>query len=188
MTADTLTLLERIARGDRAAASECIRHYSGLVWSLARRRLANEADAEEAVQDIFLELWRQAGRYDPRRGEEVTFVSLLARRRLVDRLRKSAREPERTGLDEAEGRLCEDGRHTLEQSVDARRALAVLETLAPEQKTIIHLSSWHGLSHGDIAERTGMPLGTVKSHLRRGLMKVRERLGEAAAGTDGAST
>lgn len=186
-------LLQRIARGDREAVSECIRTYSGLVWSLARRHLSNEADAEEAVQDIFLQLWSQAKRFDPRRGEEVTFVSVLARRRLVDRLRKLGREPKRASLDEVhaeqhEAGLCEDGRRTLERSAEVRRVLAVLETLEPKQREIIHLSSWLGLSHGAIAERTGLPLGTVKSHLRRGLMSVRERLGEAAVTADGANT
>ncbi len=188
MSGTSHSLLQRIARGDRAAASECIATYSGLVWSLARGRLANEADAEEAVQDIFMQLWRQAGRYDPARGEEATFVSLLARRRLVDRLRKQGRTPSTTSLDEAELQLSEDGREVLERSADVRRVRAVLQTLEPKQREIIHLSSWLGLSHGAIAERTGLPLGTVKSHLRRGLMKVREQLGEAGAVADGATS
>jgi RNA polymerase sigma-70 factor (ECF subfamily) len=115
----------------------------------------------------------------------VTFVSLLARRRLVDRLRKQGRRPETTSLDQAEPHLGDDGQALLERSADVRRVRAVLETLEPRQREIIHLSSWLGLSHGAIAERTGMPLGTVKSHLRRGLMKVREQLGEAPAAADG---
>lgn len=181
MTPSSRSVLQRIAGGDREAASECIATYSGLVWSLARARLANEADAEEAVQDIFMQLWRQAGRFDPSRGEEVTFVSLLARRRLADRLRKQARTPATAPLDEAEAQLSEDGREVLERSADVRRVRAVLGTLEPKQREVIHLSSWLGLSHGAIAERTGIPLGTVKSHLRRGLMKIREQLGEAVA-------
>jgi RNA polymerase sigma-70 factor (ECF subfamily) len=184
---ESLSLLQRIASGDRAAASECIDAYSGLVWSLARRRLVNEADAEEAVQDIFMQLWRQAGRFDPSRGEEVTFVSVLARRRLVDRLRRQGRRPATTPLDEAELQLGEDGCEVLERSADVRRVRAILDTLEPKQREIIHLSSWLGLSHGAIAERTGLPLGTVKSHLRRGLMKVREQLVEARAAADGAT-
>ena len=181
------SLLQRIARGDRAAASECIATYSGLVWTLARQRLANEADVEEAVQEIFMQLWRQADRFDPAQGEEVTFVSLLARRRLVDRMRKQARVPVSASLDEVGSQLSEDGREVLERSADVRRVRAVLETLEPKQREIIHLSSWLGLSHGAIAERTGLPLGTVKSHLRRGLMKVREQLGEAKAVADRAT-
>ena len=178
MTAEP-TLLQRVARGERAAATACIECYSGLVWSLARRHLGNPADAEDAVQDIFLQLWRQAGRFDPAHGEEVTFVSMLARRRLVDRLRRARREPERATLEDAEHVLSEDGRRTLERSAEVERVLGVLEALDPKQREVIHLSSWLGLSHGAIAQRTGLPLGTVKSHLRRGLIRIRERLGEA---------
>jgi RNA polymerase sigma-70 factor (ECF subfamily) len=181
------TLLQRVARGDRAAATACIETYRGLVWSLARRRLANPADAEDAVQDIFMQLWRQAGRFDPERGEEVTFVSVLARRRLVDRLRRQQREPEPASLEDAERVLSDDGHRVLERSAEIGRVMNVLEKLEPKQREVIHLSSWLGLSHGAIAERTGLPLGTVKSHLRRGLMNIRERLGEARAGTEGAN-
>ena len=191
------SLLQRIARGDRSAASECIATYSGLVWSLARKQLTNEADTEDAVQDIFIQLWRQADRFDPGVAGEATFVSMLARRRLVDRYRKAQREPRQADLDDNDAQLnaqmyqsglCEDGRQTLERSVEVSRVLALIDTLEPKQREIIHLSSWLGLSHGDIATRTGLPLGTVKSHLRRGLMKVREQLGEAAGGADGAMT
>jgi len=179
-------VLQRLAAGDRAAATECIDTYGGLVWSLARRYLGNEADAEEAVQDIFMQLWRRAGRFDPAKAGEDTFVAMIARRRLVDRLRRRSREPERVSLVAVETELCEDGRRTLERSADVRQVLALLDTLEPKQREVIHLSSWLGLSHGDIAERTGLPLGTVKSHLRRGLMKVRERLGESSTAADGA--
>lgn len=186
-------LLQRIAQGDRQAASECIATYSGLVWTLARKTLPNEADAEEAVQEIFIQLWRQAGRFDPAIAGESTFVSMIARRRLIDRVRKEQRRPVSASLEAAEANneltgLCEDGRETLEQSAEVSQVLALIETLEPKQREIIHLSSWLGLSHGDIARRTGLPLGTVKSHLRRGLMNVRERLGEAAEGTNRATT
>ncbi len=83
----TDTLLQRIAGGDRSAVAACIDTYSGLVWSLARRFLQNEADAEETVQEIFLELWEKAARFDPGVAGEVTFVSMIARRRLIDRRR-----------------------------------------------------------------------------------------------------
>lgn len=195
---DAPTLLQRVARGDREAASECISTYSGLVWSLARRFISIEADAEDAVQDIFIQLWRQAGRFDPAVAGETTFVSMIARRRLIDRLRKARRAPDSSSLDRVHDAapgtemaipgLCEDGRDTLERSAEVGRVLALIETLEPKQREIIHLSSWLGLSHGDIARQTGLPLGTVKSHLRRGLMKVREQLGEAAGNANGATT
>ena len=90
MTAEP-TLLERIGRGDRTAVAECIDTYGGLVWSLARQFQANEADAEESVQEIFMEIWTRANRYDAGKASEATFISMLARRRLIDRIRRQQR-------------------------------------------------------------------------------------------------
>ena len=174
-------LLERIGRGDRAAVGECIDKYSGLVWSLARRFIANEADAEEAVQEIFLELWARADRYDRRRSGEATYISMLARRRLIDQLRKSGREPDRAPLQDVEQTLSRDGHLALEASAETRRIMNIMDSMNPEQRQVVHMSAWLGMSHAAIAERTSMPLGTVKSHLRRGIMKIREQLGERGA-------
>ena len=186
--ADEATLLERIHRGDREAVALCIDRYSGLVWSLANRFIANPADAEEAVQDIFMELWSKAGRFDPGRAAEVTFVSMLARRRLIDHIRRQRREPAREALDSVAHTLSEDGHRALEASADTRRVLEVIGTLQPEQQQVIHMASWLGMSHGAIAEQTGMPLGSVKSYLRRGLQRVRETLGKTTHAPDGATT
>jgi RNA polymerase sigma-70 factor (ECF subfamily) len=179
-------LLPLLAAGDRAAASACIERYSGLVWSLARRYLSNDADAEEAVQDIFMHLWRQAGTFDRKRAAEVTFVSLLARRRLIDRFRRQGRRPQLEPLAAAESVLCDKGLRVLEQSLELQRVEEALQGIEPRQREVIHLSAWLGLTHQDIAERLDMPLGTVKSHLRRGLIRVREALGEEGAAKNGA--
>lgn len=175
MTASTL---EKIAQGDRNAVAECIETYSGLVWSLSRRFLRNHADAEEVVQEIFMELWEKADRFDSRVAGEATFISMVARRRLIDKRRKLNREPDSQPLDEVEHALCEDGQKVLEASAETQRVLAVLKTLQPEQQEVINMSSWLGMSHGAIAEQTGIPLGTVKSYLSRGLTTIRDALGE----------
>ena len=172
------TTLQRIAAGDRQAVAECIETYSGLVWSLSRRFLSNEADAEEAVQEIFMELWERAASYDPEKAGEATFVSMLARRRLIDRRRKLDREPLSEPLDEMEPALSEDGQRVLEASAETQRVVDVLRTLKPEQQEVINMSSWLGMSHGAIAKETGIPLGTVKSYMTRGLTKIRDALGE----------
>ncbi len=172
------TTLQRIAAGDRKAVAECIETYSGLVWSLSRRFLANEADAEEAVQEIFMELWQRASTYDPEKAGEATFVSMLARRRLIDRRRKLDREPMSEPLDEMQPALSEDGQRVLEASAETQRVVEVLKTLKPEQQEVINMSSWLGMSHGAIAKETGIPLGTVKSYMTRGLTKIRDALGE----------
>lgn len=170
--------LERIAQGDRDAVAECIETYSGLVWSLSRRFLSNQSDAEEVVQEVFMELWETADRFDSALAAEVTFVSMVARRRLIDKRRKLNREPDSQSFDEVEHALSEDGQKVLEDSAETQRVLAIIETLKPEQQEVINMSSWLGMSHGAIAEQTGIPLGTVKSHLSRGLTTIRAALGE----------
>ena len=94
----SITLLARVARGDEDAVSACMDRFGGLVWSLARRYLRNDAEAADAVQEIFIELWQNAKRYDPERGSEETFVAVLTRRRLIDRLRKLKRQPRAASL------------------------------------------------------------------------------------------
>jgi len=183
---DGSSLFHRIAQGDAQAVETCIERYGGLVWHLARRHLSahgdDQGDAEDAVQEIFTSLWRTAGRYDPARSSEATFVSMIARRRLVDRWRQRARQPTLVDADALEIAGTDgDG----EQAAEFARVRAILSELPADQYRVIHLSLWLGLSHGAIATRTGLPLGTVKSHLRRGLTAVRERLGvhpDAAAG------
>ncbi len=148
------------------------------MWSLACRFLPNEADAEEAVQEIFLELWEKADRFDPDVAAEATFVSMIARRRLIDRRRKLAKEPVAEPLDEVEVSLSEDAQGVLEANAEMERVIAALRTLKPEQQEVINMASWLGMSHGAIAEQTGIPLGTVKSYVTRGLGTIRQVLGE----------
>ena len=180
------SLLERIANGDRNAVALCIQRYSGLVWSLARRFIANEADAEEAVQDVFIELWSKAKRFDAQKSGEATFVSLVARRRLIDRARREQRVPDSQPLADAEHLLSRDGHAIIEASAETRRIMNVLESMNPDQQQVVRMSTWLGMTHQAIADQTHLPLGTVKSHLRRGLSRIREQLGITA--TDGAGT
>ena len=174
----TASLLQRISNGDQSAVADCIETYSGLVWSLARRFLPKEADAEETVQEIFLELWEKAYRYEPGVAGEVTFVSMIARRRLIDRRRKLASEPVAESLDEVEHSLSEDTQGVLEASAEMERVVEIIRTLKPEQQEVINMASWLGMSHGAIARQTGIPLGTVKSYVARGLSTIRKVLGE----------
>lgn len=181
-------VLPRVAAGDASAVAECIDRYGGLVWSLARRFLPASGDAEDAVQEIFMSLWRQAGRFDPARGSEVAFVAVLSRRRLIDRQRALARE-RRGGPGESQTAL----EHAADPSpmaervegiLDAGRARDALARLKPEQQRVIALAVLDGLSHPEVAQRTGLPLGTVKTHSRRGLLRLRRLLaGEPETGS-----
>jgi RNA polymerase sigma-70 factor, ECF subfamily len=175
-------LLPRIAEGDRTAIRECIARYGGLVWSLARR--AAPSDAEDAVQEIFLDLWKSAARYDVRLGSEITFVATIARRRLVDRRRQRARRPETESLTDTSSAAASiaSGNVPPEMGAEAALAARALDQLRPEQRQVLILTACHGLSHEEVATTTGMPLGTVKAHARRGLIRVREALGELPVG------
>ncbi len=170
-------LLPRVANGDRAAIRECIQRYGGLVWSLAKRASASPEDAEDAVQEIFVDLWKSAPRFDPRLGQEATFVATIARRRLVDRRRQRNRRPETEPISQVAPMT--SGGIAPELGVEAAKAAQALDQLRPEQKQVLVLTTLHGLSHEEVATSTGMPLGTVKAHARRGLLRVREVLGEA---------
>ena len=97
---DSGALLPRIAAGEPGAAGQLMETYGNLVWSIARRMLGNGSDTEDAVQDTFIELWRHAGRFNPAKGAEVAFVSTIARRRVVDRVRRRHRRPDSVELPE----------------------------------------------------------------------------------------
>ncbi len=169
-------LLPRIAAGNQGAVRECLDRYGPLVWSLARRFLGNVSDAEDAVQEIFLDLWKNAARYDSRLGEEVTFVATLARRRLIDRRRSGQRRPDFFPLPEALPARTDSDSGRLETREQAALAAEAVAELRDEQRRALHMAIFQGLTHEEIARATGWPLGTVKTHVRRGLLRVREVL------------
>jgi len=178
MTADdTPSLLQRVAAGDDSAVQECFDEFGGIVWSLARRMVPRGEDPADAVQEIFIELWRKADRYDPAIASEKTFVAMLTRRRLIDRIRKSGRTPNVAELDEAAHVAHDDAPDPVELSEEAARIRELMQQLSPEQQRVLKLSINEGWSHSQIAESLDMPLGTVKTHVRRGLIRVRELLG-----------
>ena len=170
-------VLPRIAAGDHSAVDECMQRYGGLIWSLARRRCADVQLAEDAVQNIFLHLWKVAGTFDESIATETTFVAMVARRRLIDYQRKQMSKKDFTHceFDHLEMKAA-DPSTRIEISEEAARAEKILNQLPADQQTVIRLNVFDGLSHSKIAERTGMKLGTVKTHIRRGLTKIRESL------------
>lgn len=164
-------LLHRVAAGEPGAVADCVACYGAVVWSLARR--LSPDDADDAVQEIFIDLWRSAGRFDPGMQSEVSFVAMIARRRLIDRRRQRQRRPAAASLDGldpvAPGLPAED-------RAEAAIALRALDGLRPEQREVLVMSAVQGLSHEEIAREKQLPLGTVKAHARRALMRVRAML------------
>lgn len=190
--AETDLLLPKIAEGDADAVDACLDRFGGLVWSLARRMCRDGHEAEDAVQDIFVEVWKNAGRYDASVASEATFIAMIARRRLIDRRRRDSRRPRPAALPEGMVGTSDSeygvgglGLETASMGEDVDAARQVLAELSEDQQRVLQLSIFYGLSHEKISESTGLPLGTVKTHARRGLIKVRELLQTAASRTNG---
>ena len=173
---DEPTLLMRVAAGDSGAVEACIDQYGRLIMAMARRMFPR--DHHDAVQDVFICLWQNADRFDPAIGSELTFVAMITRRRLIDRLRQHQRREERIerSLPAEATTIPGAGASPAALNDEARRALAALEALRPDQQRVLTLAIQYGLTHEQIATHLGMPIGTVKSHARRGLIRVRESL------------
>lgn len=181
MSASANSVMARVAAGDPAAMEDCLSRYGGLVWSLARRFSPTSADAEDAVQEVFIEVWRHAERYDESIASEPTFIAMIARRRLIDRQRRRDRQPQTTAWDETTlPQEARDPAEWLQVCDDANRAREKMQELSGEQQRVLKLALEGGCSQSEIAERLQLPLGTVKTHARRGLIKLRELLGTSA--------
>ena len=170
-------ILQRIAAGDANAVQDCLKAYGGLVWSLARRMLRNSDDAEDAVQEIFVDVWKNAGRFDAAQSSETTYIAMIARRRLIDRIRFAARRLSPDALEDVLAEPVDRSDKTMQTTLEASDAIRAMNALRPEQRQVLQLSIVQGLSHQEIADTTGMPLGTVKTHARRGILQAREFLG-----------
>ena len=175
-------LMSRVASGDEAAISELYERFGALVFKAARQVLNSRAEAEDASQEIFVRLWKTADRFDPRRARLVTWVMLIARRHLIDRLRRKVARPEVLGLEtENEGGFIPEG-STKEPvvPVESNPALAArVQELPALQREVIERTYLKGFTLREVSEQLNAPLGTVKSALSRGLARLRERMGEA---------
>ena len=171
------TILTKIAAGDRTAVEECLNRYGGLVWSIARKMLRNSDEAEDAVQEIFVDVWKNAGRFDETKASEATFIAMIARRRLIDKIRHSARRISADSLDDVLLEPFTRADKDVQTAIEAQQAAEAMRNLRPEQQQVLRLSIIQGMSHQEIADALALPLGTVKTHARRGILQVREFLG-----------
>lgn len=171
-------LMQRVAASEEAAIDELYARFGVLVYQSARQVLGTRAETEDAVQEVFVRLWRTADRFDPHRAKLVTWVMLITRRHLIDRLRRQSARPDRVALDEqrSEAAVGPEGEGQPSSELDEgrerlRRQLARLPEL---QRTVIERAYLQGFSLREIAEQLDAPLGTIKSALSRGLTKLRE--------------
>lgn len=170
-------LAKGLRRRDPDALAEIHRTYGGVVLGYLRGALRDPATAEDVHQEVFLEVWRRGESYDPDRASLGTWIMLIARSRAIDNLRK--RVPEPLDPQAPEGAALMDG-EDVESSPDLlveRWAMAVMVARLPDQQARLLRMRFHeGLSQSEIAERTGIPLGTVKTHMVRGLTRLREMM------------
>jgi RNA polymerase sigma-70 factor (ECF subfamily) len=150
-----------------------VAEYGPLVWSIARRFAPTPGDAEDAVQEIFLELWKHAGRYDPAVASQPAFITMIARRGMLERLRRAERRPK---IEPVPDTFTSLEHVSVERCLEATIAAGVLATLDPHQRRVLSLAIGQGMTHAEVAQATSMPLDTVKSLIRRALVAVRKRL------------
>lgn len=181
-------LMQRVAAGEERAIEELYSRFGALVFQSARQVLKSRAEVEDAVQEIFVRLWQTADRFDPTRAKLVTWVMLISRRHLIDRLRRQAVRPDRAALDEtrndAGGAVAppEPEPSAAEADEGRLRLKRQLARLPELQRTVIERAYFQGFSLREIASQLDAPLGTVKSALSRGLARLREIEGSEARG------
>jgi RNA polymerase sigma-70 factor, ECF subfamily len=168
--------VEVMARGDTTALGELYDRYARAVYSLALRVVSNQADAEEVVQDVFTQAWRQSARYDDSRASVSGWLLMMARARAIDRLRARQSRPDAVAGDAALPNIPEAAPDQEIRAIDRQTAQSLkgaLGTLPEILRTPIELAYYEGLSHSAIAERLGEPLGTVKTRVRTALLRLR---------------
>ncbi len=175
--------LRRLAAGDRDAAAPLYDRHARGVYSLVLRIVEDEADAEDVVQDVFTQAWRQAARYDASRGAVGAWLLMMARTRAIDKLRaRRARSGPQPADDERAMELVPAGGPDIAQELvgaeQARQVQRALGELPLLQRLAIELAYYEGLTQREIAERLEEPLGTVKTRIRLGLLKLRQSLAE----------
>jgi RNA polymerase sigma-70 factor (ECF subfamily) len=178
-------MIARIGRGDQSAFSALYDRLSGPLYSLALKMLGDASDAQDALQEVFVQIWSRAGTYDPEKSSVFSWAVLLTRSRAIDRLRardRRLRVVVASATDEGKvaqatnASMVESAADTAEKSDEASRVRYVLNNLPSEQRQAIDLAFFGHLTHHEIAAQLGQPLGTVKARIRRGLLRLREQL------------
>lgn len=182
MTNDAdLSLVTRLAQGDAAALGELYDRHGRSVYAMAVRMLSDHGEAEDLTQDVFTLAWRNAAKYDPSRGAVAAWLLITTRTRAIDRLRSRKSRPRAAGEDEIRRMdAIPDAAPSVERiaanAEGAARVRAAMTELPAEQRDALALAYFEGLSHSEISEQTGTPLGTIKTRIRTGLARLRQAL------------
>ena len=179
---DEIDLIRRIGDGDRQSFEQFYERYCGILFSTALRVLNDPTDAEDVTQDVFVMIWNKAGMYDSSRGKPLTWAVTMTRNKAIDRLRSLQR---RFRLKEEAGKEAECGDVIHERrpvdEVDTAETNQLVRTavnkLSGDQRQVIEMAYFQGLTQNEIADKLKEPLGTVKARIRRGMIKLRKLVG-----------
>jgi RNA polymerase sigma-70 factor, ECF subfamily len=174
-------VLQRVARGDEAAFEELYDRYAGAVYGMIRSVLRDPAQSEEVAQEVLVEIWRTSSRYDQSRGSARSWVLTMARRRAIDRVRsaQAAGDREQRAAARSGSREFDEVAEAVESSFERQQVRRCLGGLTDLQREAVDLAFYKGYSHREVSEVLTVPLGTVKTRLRDGLIRLRDCLGVA---------
>lgn len=172
MTTD-LALVGAIRSGDEGAMATLYDRYSSIVYAVALRVLQDTGAAEDLLQDIFMQLWRRPGAFDATRGNMAAWLAVIARNRAIDALRR--RRPQ-DNIEDVIVSVEPDLASEAERSRAMEKIRGALQAMPPSQRSALELAYFEGLTHSEIAEKTGEPLGTIKTRIRTGLLSLRKVL------------
>jgi RNA polymerase sigma-70 factor (ECF subfamily) len=175
-------LLLRVAKGDETAFAELYDAVAAPIFGLAKRILRQAEQAEEVAQEVLLEVWQQSSRFDPERGSGFAWVMTMTHRRAVDRVRaaQSASDRERRVGERSQEREHDQVVEAVEQRLEAEAVRECIDALTDVQRESVTLAYYGGFSYPEVAERLGTPLGTIKTRMRDGLIRLRDCLGVTA--------
>lgn len=178
-----LDLIARVARRERAAFEALYARYCNILYATALKFLKEDADAQDVVQDVFIQIWDKAKLYDPAKGKPLTWALTMTRNRSIDRIRAIQRRTRlrddfqaETVVDESAG--VREALSEVDASEKGQILRAAVAKLSTQQREVVELAYFGGLTQSEIADRLGEPLGTIKARARRGLMKLKELVGD----------
>ncbi len=166
-----LVIVTGLKTGDQGAMAELYDRYSSVVYAVALRVLGDTGAAEDVLQEVFLQLWRNPSAFDAARGNLGSWLAVVTRNRAIDSLRK--RRPE-TDIENVVLSVAPDLAGEAERARAAEKVRGVMGAMVPAQRSALEMAYWEGMSHSEIANKTGEPLGTIKTRIRAGLSALRK--------------
>ena len=170
----SVAILDLIAENHPGSFEMLIEKYGNLVWSIGKKFLGNQSDLEDAVQEVMIAIWKSADKFDPNKASEITFISMIARRRFIDYLRKITKHKSEDSMDDENKNIHLYKESLLNEETDLALIKSAINELDVDDQELLNLSVYQGYSHSEISEILNIPLGTVKTRIRRNLMKLKD--------------